>query len=203
MIQVKLDKIGEFKFQVKNWAFTLTLAIILGGITAGASGWAVGAAAIVPALAFWGLEKKQDRLVEVFGGRAKLLEVVARRNAELRQDILVQKGRMLPSSEPLFLAHVATNEDSEERRGPWLKADARAYLLMLLIAIGGGLTEHFRTKEPKHEVGGGLMIQFAPGTLPNNPFGGQRAYDPAAHLRDLQHGEPPTVCYDANGNRLP
>lgn len=203
VIQVKLDKIGEFKFHVKNWAFTLTLAIIVGGVSAGAAAWAVAVAAMAPALAFWGLEKKQDNLVQVFGGRAKVLEVVARRNAELREDILVQKGFVLPSSEPLFLAHIATLADNEEPGGSWLKADARAYLLMLLIAIGGGLAAHFRIPQPKQNVAGELTIKFAPGPIPENPFSNGPTADPAAHLRDLSTGKASADLYDANGNRLP
>lgn len=73
IIQGKLDKVGEFKFHVKNWAFTITVAIIGGAYVAAKPWWLPLCAAISPVL-FWLLEQKQERLAKIFGQRAERIK---------------------------------------------------------------------------------------------------------------------------------
>src|SRR4051812_40025904 len=76
IIQGKLDKIGEFRFHVKNWTFTLTLAVLAAGITTRTPWWSLLGPALIPTIAFWSLERRQDRHSRILGRRAKLLEAM-------------------------------------------------------------------------------------------------------------------------------
>ena len=75
ILQDKIDKIGSFRFTIKGWAITLATGAALGALATSLS--AKYATALVFGLltAFWLLELRQLNLSDIFGDRARRIEV--------------------------------------------------------------------------------------------------------------------------------
>ena len=104
VIQLKLDKIGEFKFNIKNWSMTLTIAYLGGIIAAKASGWCAFAAILFPII-FWVVEERQKLIQGFLVERIIVLEYsFAKLNAEYKtQDQLDYQKATFASGLPLGL----------------------------------------------------------------------------------------------------
>jgi hypothetical protein len=73
VVQTKIDKIGEFRFHVKNWAVTVAVAFIVGAYVTNAPPYLIFAA-LVPTWAFFLVENRQEKILYVLMTRAERLE---------------------------------------------------------------------------------------------------------------------------------
>jgi Flp pilus assembly protein TadB len=80
ILQAKVDKIGEFRFHIKNWAVTVAVAFIIGVYVTYALPWLV-LAALVPTWAFFLVENRQQKILHVLMTRAERLELAMQRLA--------------------------------------------------------------------------------------------------------------------------
>jgi hypothetical protein len=199
LLQGKIDKIGEFKYHIKNWGFTLTLAILAGGLAAGLEGWVLFVAAIAPAAAFCGLEWGQDRLINTFGGRAKELEGISVKLADMRARILLRDGKEIPAMAAFGIAQAVTASPAPF----WLKPNTFAYLIMIGLAAAASFGGHFNKQSAKQNISGSLSVDVLTWTrsetLPPLPKWNLVA-PPLWHANVTDCDG---VKHDANGNILP
>ncbi len=79
ILQDKIDKIGAFRFQIKNWVVVVVSTAATSGYYAKVPWWVFPCYLLV-VFAFWLFEMKQKGFQDAFGNRAKALEAVLRRN---------------------------------------------------------------------------------------------------------------------------
>ncbi len=80
VIQTKIDKIGEFRFHIKNWAVTVAVAFIVGAYVTNSPPSLI-MAVLLPTWAFFLVEKRQEKILSVLVTRAERLERAMQRLA--------------------------------------------------------------------------------------------------------------------------
>jgi hypothetical protein len=80
IVQTKIDKIGEFRFHIKNWAVTVAVAFMVGAYVTNTPPYLI-LAALLPTWAFFLVEKRQEKILSVLMTRAERLERAMQRLA--------------------------------------------------------------------------------------------------------------------------
>jgi hypothetical protein len=133
ILQDKLDKIGEFRFTIKGWSVTVTLAALTAATAANASAW-VALLPLLVAMAFFVLERKQHELSEAYGRRAVEIEAAMMR---------LRSGRGRDLSSIRFIPGIGNSlwrvALRKRRFVSWRKvvkdADYAIYLIQALVII--------------------------------------------------------------------
>lgn len=168
LLQGKLDKIGEFKFHVKNWAFTLTLGILVGGFASKLPILSVFFSAVVPSAAFWLLDRRQDRLSDTYAKRAIYLEEVARRNLKAKDASL---GAGLPAhSIQSFGIAQAILHSNRRRKRPRIRTDNWVYLLLVVLCGIACFGASKRDKDKTQQVAGRLSVELSTPSPTSSPL---------------------------------
>lgn len=144
VIQGKLDKVGEFKFHVKNWAFTITVAI-LGGAYVAAKPWWLALWAIISPLLFWLLEQKQERLANAFGQRAERIEgAIARSQNKMNLATPARKALLRAVKQSPGLAEDIRILTKSRSFRLWKYADSFFYGGLVVLVIVATIASYLR-----------------------------------------------------------
>jgi len=132
ILQDKLDKIGEFRFTIKGWSVTVTLAALAAATAANAA--SVALLPLLLAMAFFMLERKQHELSEAYARRAVEIEAAMMR---------LRSGRGRDLSSIRFIPGIGNSlwrvALRKRRFVSWRKvvkdADYAIYLIQALVII--------------------------------------------------------------------
>jgi hypothetical protein len=144
VVQAKIDKIGGFRFHIKNWAFTITVALIVGGFVANAPWW-VMFGALIPTWAFCFVEKRQQKILSVLMNRADRLERAMLRATEknkTKEDLKARAKILGAAGTVPGLARDIGILVRSRNYSRWYYKDTTFYValsLLILFAVGGAL----------------------------------------------------------------
>lgn len=160
ILQGKIDKIGAFRFQIKNWVVVIVSTAAISGFYAKLPWWVFPFYLLVVG-AFWAFEMKQKGFQDAYGNRAKYLEKVLRRNNKYvfspKRRRKYSKIKKLMELEPLSLGEALhINEMHIKRNNCWsllMKFSHHSfYVIVGLLVLAICLAAYMRPKESAQKV---------------------------------------------------
>lgn len=120
LIQAVITRLGNDGFLVKGWALTITVALL--GFAVNSTNWRLALVALVPSLAFWGLD-------------AYFLQA-----ERLYRTLYDRVARETPGIEPFFMSATSDNflrdlPEDVSRELVWHKTLRRPVLLRFYLAL--------------------------------------------------------------------
>lgn len=147
LIQGKLDRIGDFRFRVKQWAITLVLGLIVGGAASpNVPGYLILVVGLLLASGFAVVEVFYDRQHKVLGARARHIErLFAKKKARGPSGLRwITTHVTISANSPALAASVLDEDKRYRRRTPrraWLvsRPSLVFYGILLCILMGFAL----------------------------------------------------------------
>lgn len=160
ILQGKIDKIGAFRFQIKNWVVVIVSTAAISGFYAKLPWWVFPFYLLVVG-AFWAFEMKQKGFQDAYSNRAKYLEKILRRNNKYvfspKRRRKYSKIKKLKELEPMSLGEALyINEMHIKRNTCWnllMKFSHHSfYVIVALIVLAICVAAHKRPKESPQKV---------------------------------------------------
>lgn len=152
VLQDKMDRVGDFRFRVKQWAVTLLIGVLLGGAAARSPWWLLLSCSVLVNVGFAMMELFHHLNSSSFAARAQRIELLLAVPAPGDPQDSGFRRPTIHGFTPAIAASVSEGQRQSRRRHPFLSRIANQpsvtfYAILLLASSAVSVWQAFPTGE--------------------------------------------------------